>query len=86
MDSQIKEDWEVALNILKPSKKELEKGIKIHKEAIVWDSYGFAPISTINGDIVKAAIEEGASITEIRDLIEEMQMTGCITSSEERKK
>lgn len=34
MDSQIKEDWEVALNILKPSKKELEKGIKFIKKRL----------------------------------------------------
>ena len=84
MDKEIKKCWDVALKILKPSKKELDKGLKIHKESIVIDAYGFAPTSSVDSKILKKLIEEGASEIEIQDLIEDMTMTGYLYNKKEK--
>jgi membrane dipeptidase len=84
VNEKMKEAWEVALKILKPNQRDLKRGLEIHANSIVIDAYGFAPRSAIDGDIVKAAIEEGASNIEIRDMIENMEMTRCVSDPVER--
>ncbi len=66
---------EVALNLLKPTAAELEHGLRLHAESVVFDSYGFAPRAAIDGTALAAAIEAGASNAEIQDLQEDMTMT-----------
>ena len=34
---------EVALSLLKPSAVELERGLELHAQSVVFDAYGFAP-------------------------------------------
>lgn len=85
MDKEIKECWDLALSKLKATKKEIEKGLEIHKESIVWDAYGFAPVSTINSKVLKKEIEEGATGIEIQDLKEDMMQTGYIIDKKERE-
>lgn len=60
------------MKILKPSYADLKRGLEIHANSIVFDAYGFAPRSAIDGERVKAAAEGGASSVEIRDMIESM--------------
>lgn len=74
---------EVGLRILKPTAKELERGLKLHAESLVFDAYGFSPRSALNGDSLAAAIEEGASEVELDDMREEMGMIGCVGNPEE---
>jgi len=74
MNKRIQDVYDVALNILKPSRRDLERGLKLHKNSIVIDAYGFAPRSAVDGDAIRKAIEQGASETELKDLTEEMQM------------
>lgn len=45
--------WKRALNILKPSKKELEHGLELHKRLFTIDSFAFLPIWMWTEDIVK---------------------------------
>ena len=45
---------DAALAILKPSAKELEHGLRLHAESLVFDSYGFSPTSSIDGEAIKA--------------------------------
>ena len=78
MNDKIRKAREVALGILKPSKKELEHGLELHSNFIVCDAYSFAPSSAVDGDVIKAAIEAGASKPEIQDMIEDMAMTRCV--------
>ena len=33
-----------ALNVLKPSRKQIEHGLELHRQSIVCDSFGFMPI------------------------------------------
>jgi len=82
MNSKIEHARECALAILKPSKKDLEHGLELHKNSIVFDSYGFSPTSPIDGDIIKKAIEDGASPNELKDLREEMGMTRHVNNPE----
>jgi membrane dipeptidase len=75
---------EVALSILKPSARDLQHGLQLHADSVVFDSYGFAPRAAIDGDAMKALIEAGGSDAEIKDLREEMSMTRCVTDGIEQ--
>ena len=85
MNKKIKEARDVALDILKPSPRDLEHGLELHRHSVVCDTYGFAPRSAIDGDAVQAAIESGASKAELQDMEEDMGMTRCATAEEEGK-
>ena len=71
----IQQAREVALSILKPTAKELEHGLRLHAESVVFDAYGFSPRAAVDGDALAAAVEAGASDIELDDLREEMSMT-----------
>jgi len=72
---------EVGLALLKPSAGELDRGLRLHAESIVFDSYGFSPRASIDGAMVAKQIEAGASDMEIKDLREEMTMTRCVSDA-----
>jgi membrane dipeptidase len=84
VERKIREARDVALAILKPSKKQIEHGLELHKNSLVVESYGFAPRAAIDGDRVREAAEVGASEREIRDMMEDMRMTRCVTDPAER--
>jgi membrane dipeptidase len=75
---------DVALAILKPSEKDLQHGMELHRNSIVFDVYGFAPRSAVDGDAIKTAVETGASDAELQDLNEDMSMTRCVSDPTER--
>lgn len=75
---------DAALSILKPSAKDLQHGLELHADSVVFDSYGFAPRAAIDGDAMKALIAAGGSNAEIKDLREEMSMTRCVSDDTER--
>jgi membrane dipeptidase len=76
--------WEVALKILKPSERDLKLGLELHADSIVVDAYGFAPRSAVDGDRVRMAMEDGASSVEVQDMMENMEMTRCVSDPVER--
>ena len=43
MNTRIEQAREVALGILKPSQRDLEYGLGLHRDAVVIDGYGFSP-------------------------------------------
>jgi len=85
LNPQIQHARDVALAILKPSAAELERGLKLHAESIVFDSYGFSPRAAIDGDVLAATMEAGASPQEIEDLQEDMTMTRYVTDPAEQQ-
>jgi len=85
LNPQIQHARDVALAILKPSAAELERGLRLHAESIVFDSYGFSPRAAIDGDLLAATIEAGASPQEIEDLQEDMTMTRYVTDPAEQQ-
>lgn len=85
MNETIQHAREVALDILKPSPREIEHGMELHRNSIVCDSYGFAPRAAVDGEVVAAAIEAGASEVEVRDMMEDMSMTRFVTDEREKQ-
>lgn len=79
----IQEARQVALEILKPSQKDLQHGLELHAESLVFESYGFSPRAAVDGDAIQAAIKAGASDVEIQDMQERMSMTRAATDPAE---
>ncbi len=79
LNPKIAASREVALSLLKPSAAELDRGLRLHAESIVFDAYGFGPRAAVDGDAFAAAVAAGASEVELKDLHEEMTMTRFVT-------
>ncbi len=75
MNAQIEEARQVVLKLLQPSERDLEHGLQLHRESLVFESYGFSPA---------AAIEGGASESEVKEMREDMTMTRKATNPEDR--
>lgn len=75
---------QAALDVLKPSKRDLEYGLALHRQSVVIDVYGFSPRAALDVEAYSKAVEDGASNVELTDLREEMSMIRCVTSPEER--
>ncbi len=76
---------EAGLKILQPSQRDLERGLELHRNSLVFESYGFMPRAAIDGDAVKREIEAGASEAEVQDLLEDHGMTRYVTNAAERE-
>jgi membrane dipeptidase len=85
MDGGIQAARQVALRLLDPTESELEHGLELHRDAIVCESYGFAPRAAIDGDALREAIEAGATQMEVQDMIEDMMMTRFADDEAERE-
>jgi membrane dipeptidase len=75
MNEVIQSARDAAISILKPTEQELDRGLALHADSVVCDTYGFAPRAAIDGDVVAAAAASGASDAEIQDMTEDMSMT-----------
>ncbi|HAH85977.1 MAG TPA: dipeptidase [Armatimonadetes bacterium] len=73
MNSYIELCRQAALDILKPGKKELDRGLNLHRESLVFDAYGFAPRGIVDSKKLQDAVASGASREKIRALTEEME-------------
>ena len=84
LNPKIERARQVALGLLKPTAKDLERGMRLHADSVVFDSYGFSPRAAVDGDALRRAVEAGASDIELNDLREEMGMIRYITDPVER--
>ena len=88
INEKMQEARQVALEILKPTKRDLEHGLELHYDSLVVESYGFSPRARRSafddGEILRA-IEGGASEDEVEHLIEDGQFTRCVTDEFERE-
>ena len=84
-NDRINRDRQAALLVLKPTPAQLEHGLRLHAESLVFESYGFAPRAAIDGAQFQAAVTAGASDAELVDLREEMTMTRWATDAAEQK-
>ena len=85
LNPQIQHARNVALDILKPNKRDLEHGLELHAQSLVFDGYGFSPRAAMDGDAYAEAVRQGASEIELQDLREDMNMTRCVTDPEEQE-
>jgi len=68
--------WQIGLSVLKPSQRDLDYGLALHRESLVVESYGLGLHAPVRPEVLNKAFSEGASPMEIQDLREEMLMTG----------
>lgn len=83
-NAAIDEAWQAGLAALKPSAAELDRGLALHAESLVFDIYGFSPRCAVDGDAIAKAVAAGASDEELQDLREDMGMTRCAVNAAER--
>lgn len=76
--------WQAGLETLKPSATELERGLKLHQESLVFDCYGFSPRCAVDGEAIAKAVAQGASDEELQDMREDQGMTQCVVNAQER--
>jgi membrane dipeptidase len=75
---------DAALDALKPSKAQLERGLELHRRSLVFDAYGFAPRAALDPEALMAAFNAGASDAELNDLQEEQGMLRALVDADER--
>lgn len=75
---------DAGLDVLKPTQVQLERGLVVHRNSLVFDAYGFAPRAAPDAPRMTAAIEAGASDVEVQDLQEELGMTRAAVVPAER--
>lgn len=75
---------DAGLKALKPTARELERGLKLHAESVVFDAYGFAPRAALDTEALRQAFDAGATDAELQDLREEMGMIRCAADAAER--
>ncbi len=75
---------DAALAVLKPTPAELDHGLRLHRESLVFDAYGFAPRAAVDGAALKALDEAKASDAEMQDVREEMGMIRAAQDAAER--
>ncbi len=85
MNETMRSSYELALGILKPSKSQLEHGLELHRNSLVFDTYGFQPTAAVDGAMIAAALKSNASQLELQDLREEMSMTRYVKNEREKK-
>ncbi|MCB1454652.1 MAG: membrane dipeptidase [Rhizobiaceae bacterium] len=76
---------DAALAVLQPTAAQLEAGLALHRDSLVFDSYGFAPRAAQDGAALQALVDAGGSDTEYNDLREEQSMTRPATVPAERQ-
>jgi membrane dipeptidase len=59
--------------------------MELHKESLVFDTYGFQPTAALDSERMNALINAGASSLEIQDMRENMMMTNYINNPAERE-
>lgn len=74
----------VALDLLKPSARELAKGLALHADALVCDVYSLGTPAAPDAAFLNAAIQAGASAREVKDLFGETLSTRFLHDPVER--
>ncbi|MBT3345503.1 MAG: dipeptidase [Gemmatimonadetes bacterium] len=72
MNERVKQDWQVALDVLQPSETDLEHGLELHRQSLVFESYGFSPRGAVDGDALAVIQAAGATDEEFGEASENM--------------
>src|SRR5690606_20853140 len=85
MTEQIKAAYELGLDILKPTKADLERGLELHKNSLVFDTYGFMPSAAVDGRAMADAMNDDASQLELQDMREDATRIRIVTDQREQE-
>ena len=79
--------WGKALAALDPTPAELEHGLELHRESIVFDAFGFAPYTRTRRMVeeANALIDEGAPFEVIQDRMSERRVCDAAADPEGRE-
>ena len=75
MNDTIEKGRKAALSILNPTQKELDRGLALHRDSVVVESYSLGLSAPVDGQIIAQAMEDGATERELHDLSEDHSMT-----------
>ena len=67
-------DWQIGLAALRPSQKDLEHGLELHRNSFVFDTYGFIPTGGGKFPRLDELVRGGASRDEVRYAVENFRM------------
>ena len=81
----IQKSRRAALAVLKPSAAQLDRGMKLHAESLIFDTYSFAPRCAVDGERLAKMAKENASAIEVQDARERMMMVRCVDNAGERE-
>ncbi|NLZ45644.1 MAG: dipeptidase [Clostridiales bacterium] len=82
MKNRIEGCRQAALDILKPSRKQFEYALDLHRDALVWDAYGFSPSGISDYSRIEKMKNENASADELTIAKEEEGALKCLFSNE----
>ena len=82
----IQENWDIALEVLRPTAKELEHGLELHRNSYVFDAYGFMPTGGGKNERLEQLINQNAGRGEIRYAIEDFSMNASFKNPEMQKR
>ncbi|HEU5147681.1 MAG TPA: membrane dipeptidase [Chryseosolibacter sp.] len=85
LNEKIKAAYDLGLNILKPTRKQLERGLELHRNSVVFDTYGFMPRSAVDGARLAEVANARASALELSDMHEDMSMTHFVDNEREKQ-
>ena len=86
-DPRIEQARQKALDVLKPGAEQLERGLALHRNATVVDTFGFAPYSNTPNMVrtLNKMIDDGATTDEIRTVRLEMRILEQTRDEEARR-
>ena len=84
-NEKIRAARDAAIAVLKPARKDLEHALELHANSLVVESYGFSPRSAIDGEVLRKAIEAGASSLELEDLSTAMLLARVASDPSQRQ-
>jgi membrane dipeptidase len=71
----IDEAYQCGLNVLKPSERDLQHGLELHRHSLVIDAYGFGPQALPRPEGFHKLVKANASALDIQDYLENESMT-----------
>lgn len=75
---------DIALAVLKPSKRDLEHGLELHRDALVWDAYSFAPSGAIPAEYAATLAQECLDRDERTNLLEQYRQVDFLEDPDMR--
>lgn len=74
-----------ALSLLSPSERDMAHGLELHRNSLVFESYGFAPRCAVDGAAIQQALDANGSDAEVADLRLDMMLSRAADDEGERR-
>ena len=84
MDDIVDRAWEAGLECLKPRQQDLEHGLELHRESLVFELYGFAPKLAADTEAINVAIDSGDPPDDVQELIAASRVLAFLESADTR--